>query len=139
MDPMDLATWAGGALLVVGAVGALYRIVRGPSLLDRAVATDVLLVVFAGMLVLEMAVHRHTHHVVLVVLAAAVGFVGSAESKLALVQHPEQVPYLVVHGRRGGSALCASAVNALAPMASAAATSPTRAPLRQVLTMATPG
>ena len=48
MDPMDLATWAGGALLVVGAVGALYRIVRGPSLLDRAVATDVLLVVFAG-------------------------------------------------------------------------------------------
>ena len=40
MDPMDLATWAGGALLVVGAVGALYRIVRGPSLLDRAVATD---------------------------------------------------------------------------------------------------
>ena len=37
MDPMDLATWAGGALLVVGAVGALYRIVRGPSLLDRAV------------------------------------------------------------------------------------------------------
>ena len=31
MDPMDLATWAGGALLVVGAVGALYRIVRGPS------------------------------------------------------------------------------------------------------------
>ena len=46
MDPMDLATWAGGALLVVGAVGALYRIVRGPSLLDRAVATDVLLVLF---------------------------------------------------------------------------------------------
>ncbi|MBD4583360.1 hypothetical protein GUG60_29990, partial [Xanthomonas citri pv. citri] len=51
-----VATWAGGALLVVGAVGALYRIVRGPSLLDRAVATDVLLVVFSGMLVLEMAV-----------------------------------------------------------------------------------
>lgn len=77
MDPMDLATWAGGALLAVGALGALYRIVRGPSLLDRAIATDVLLVVFSGMLVLEMAVHRHTHHVVLVVLAAAVGFVGS--------------------------------------------------------------
>lgn len=73
MDPMDLATWAGGALLVVGAVGALYRIVRGPSLLDRAVATDVLLVVFSGMLVLEMAVHHEDH----VVLAATVGFVGS--------------------------------------------------------------
>jgi precorrin-8X/cobalt-precorrin-8 methylmutase len=48
------------------------------------------------------------------ILGIPVGFVGSAESKLALVQHPEQVPYLVVHGRRGGSALCASALNALA-------------------------
>lgn len=48
------------------------------------------------------------------ILGIPVGFVGSAESKLALVQHPDQVPYLVVHGRRGGSALCASAVNALA-------------------------
>lgn len=48
------------------------------------------------------------------ILGIPVGFVGSAESKLALVQHPAQIPYLVVHGRRGGSALCASAVNALA-------------------------
>lgn len=48
------------------------------------------------------------------IIGIPVGFVGSAESKLALVQHPEQIPYLVVHGRRGGSALCASALNALA-------------------------
>lgn len=48
------------------------------------------------------------------IVGIPVGFVGSAESKLALVQHPEQIPYLVVHGRRGGSALCASALNALA-------------------------
>lgn len=48
------------------------------------------------------------------ILGIPVGFVGSAESKLALVRHPAQIPYLVVHGRRGGSALCASALNALA-------------------------
>jgi precorrin-8X/cobalt-precorrin-8 methylmutase len=48
------------------------------------------------------------------IIGIPVGFVGSAESKLALVQHPVQIPYLVVHGRRGGSALCASALNALA-------------------------
>ncbi|MFT4164612.1 MAG: precorrin-8X methylmutase [Microlunatus sp.] len=47
------------------------------------------------------------------ILGIPVGFVGSAESKLALVQHREQIPYLVVHGRRGGSALCAAALNAL--------------------------
>ena len=48
------------------------------------------------------------------ILGIPVGFVGSVESKLALVRHPTQIPYLVVHGRRGGSALCASALNALA-------------------------
>jgi precorrin-8X/cobalt-precorrin-8 methylmutase len=48
------------------------------------------------------------------VLGIPVGFVGSAESKLALVENPWDLPYLVVHGRRGGSALCASALNALA-------------------------
>ena len=48
------------------------------------------------------------------VLGIPVGFVGSAESKVALVENPWDLPYLVVHGRRGGSALCASALNALA-------------------------
>jgi precorrin-8X/cobalt-precorrin-8 methylmutase len=48
------------------------------------------------------------------ILGIPVGFVGSAESKLALAQNPWDLPYLVVHGRRGGSALCASAINALA-------------------------
>ena len=48
------------------------------------------------------------------VLGIPVGFVGSAESKEALVANPWGVPYLVVHGRRGGSAMAASAVNALA-------------------------
>jgi precorrin-8X/cobalt-precorrin-8 methylmutase len=48
------------------------------------------------------------------VIGIPVGFVGSAESKLALAQNPWGIPYLVVHGRRGGSAMAASAVNALA-------------------------
>ena len=42
------------------------------------------------------------------------GHHGAAESKDALASHPAQVPYLVVRGRRGGSAMAASAVNALA-------------------------
>lgn len=48
------------------------------------------------------------------VVGVPVGFIGAAESKEALASHPAQVPYLVVHGRRGGSALAASALNALA-------------------------
>ena len=48
------------------------------------------------------------------VIGIPVGFVGSAESKAALADNPWDLPWLVVHGRRGGSALCAAAVNALA-------------------------
>ncbi|MEO7446712.1 MAG: precorrin-8X methylmutase [Humibacillus sp.] len=48
------------------------------------------------------------------VIGIPVGFIGSAESKVALSDNPFGVPWLVVHGRRGGSALAASAVNALA-------------------------
>lgn len=48
------------------------------------------------------------------ILGLPVGFVGAVESKQALVEHHGGVPYLTVHGRRGGSALAAAAVNALA-------------------------
>jgi precorrin-8X/cobalt-precorrin-8 methylmutase len=48
------------------------------------------------------------------IVGVPVGFVGSAESKQALIDHESGIPYLVVRGRRGGSATAASAVNALA-------------------------
>jgi precorrin-8X/cobalt-precorrin-8 methylmutase len=48
------------------------------------------------------------------IVGIPVGFIGSAESKIALAENPYDIPWLVVHGRRGGSALAASAVNALA-------------------------
>ncbi len=48
-----------------------------------------------------------------VVIGVPVGFVGAAEAKRALA-HDRRVPFLVVHGRRGGSAIAAAAINALA-------------------------
>jgi precorrin-8X/cobalt-precorrin-8 methylmutase len=47
------------------------------------------------------------------IIGIPVGFVGAAESKEALAKDG-RVPFLVVHGRRGGSAMAAAAVNALA-------------------------
>lgn len=49
-----------------------------------------------------------------VILAFPVGFVGAAESKDALIAAGLGVPYLTLRGRRGGSAMAAAAVNALA-------------------------
>ncbi len=48
------------------------------------------------------------------VLGGPVGFVGSAQSKQALIDDPRGMQYLVVTGRRGGSAMAAAAVNAIA-------------------------
>jgi precorrin-8X/cobalt-precorrin-8 methylmutase len=48
------------------------------------------------------------------ILGIPVGFVGAAESKEALAQNHHDVPYLIVRGRMGGSAMTAAAINALA-------------------------
>jgi precorrin-8X/cobalt-precorrin-8 methylmutase len=48
------------------------------------------------------------------ILGIPVGFVGAAESKAALTAAPRGVPFIIVRGRIGGSAMTAAAVNALA-------------------------
>jgi precorrin-8X/cobalt-precorrin-8 methylmutase len=48
------------------------------------------------------------------ILGIPVGFVGAAESKEALAANKHQIPFLIVRGRMGGSAMAAAAVNALA-------------------------
>ena len=47
------------------------------------------------------------------VIGTPVGFVGAAESKAALVADG-RIPYLIVRGRKGGSAMAVAAINALA-------------------------
>lgn len=52
------------------------------------------------------------------IVGCPVGFIGAAESKQALIDfaadHGIEIPYVTVRGRRGGSAMTSSALNALA-------------------------
>ena len=48
------------------------------------------------------------------ILGFPVGFVGAVESKAELAANSRGVPFVTLHGRRGGSAIAAAAVNALA-------------------------
>jgi precorrin-8X/cobalt-precorrin-8 methylmutase len=76
-----------GAVVVIGnAPTALFRLLE---LLDEGVAKPA------------------------AIIGMPVGFVGAAESKEALM-NDGRVPFLVVRGRRGGSAMAAATVNALA-------------------------
>lgn len=49
-----------------------------------------------------------------IIIGMPVGFVGAVESKAELAANSRGVPYITVAGRRGGSAMAAAAVNALA-------------------------
>ena len=48
------------------------------------------------------------------ILGFPVGFIGAAESKALLAANSRGVPFVALRGRRGGSAMAAAAVNALA-------------------------
>jgi precorrin-8X/cobalt-precorrin-8 methylmutase len=48
------------------------------------------------------------------IVGLPVGFVGAAESKAELAAHARGVPFLTLKGRRGGSAMASSVINALA-------------------------
>lgn len=48
------------------------------------------------------------------IVGGPVGFIGAAESKEATIAHPSGLEYLLVRGRRGGSAITSAAVNAIA-------------------------
>ncbi len=53
------------------------------------------------------------------ILGFPVGFVGAAESKAELARDPRGCDFVALRGRRGGSAMAAAAVNALAAAAEA--------------------
>ncbi|GLQ06171.1 precorrin-8X methylmutase [Sneathiella chinensis] len=50
------------------------------------------------------------------ILGFPVGFVGAAESKEALATFDRDLPFITLHGRKGGSAMAAAALNAAATL-----------------------
>ena len=64
-------------LLGSGALLALIRLARGPSLLDRVVATDTLLVIIAAGLAVHAALQQDPTLVPVLVVVSLLAFVGS--------------------------------------------------------------
>jgi multicomponent Na+:H+ antiporter subunit F len=65
------------ALLAAGAVLALIRVVRGPSVLDRIIATDVLLAIVVVAVATEAAFSRDATGLPVLVVLSILGFTGS--------------------------------------------------------------
>lgn len=88
---MDLGTGMNVVFLVVlgllGLAGALtvYRLLRGPSTLDRVVALDVFVVLSVVAAAVYVAAYRDGSNIPLLAAVALVGFVGSvAAARLAV-------------------------------------------------------
>ncbi len=74
---MTAVFWATYVMLGGGALLTLVRLARGPSLLDRVVATDVLLVIISAGLAVYAALQRDPTVVPVLVVVSLLAFVGS--------------------------------------------------------------
>ncbi|MEX3631014.1 monovalent cation/H+ antiporter complex subunit F [Rothia sp. LK2492] len=76
---MNLTTiaWIVGVILTISTWGTVYRIWKGPSLLDRVLASDVLLSIITSALCIIMIVTDTEYSIILLVAIALIGFVGS--------------------------------------------------------------
>ena len=77
MSILTIGFVVAGALFSVAALLALYRLVRGPSILDRMIASDVLLTTIILVLGAEMAVNQHTRSVPVMLVIAAIAVFSS--------------------------------------------------------------
>ncbi|MEX3508331.1 monovalent cation/H+ antiporter complex subunit F [Kocuria carniphila] len=73
----EIAVWICGVFLVLAAAGAIYRLAKGPSLLDRVIASDVLLAIVGAALAIEMVYNHHMNNIFLLVIVSLIGFLGS--------------------------------------------------------------
>lgn len=74
---IEVIVWASVAMLGVAAALALVRMVIGPTMLNRAVAMDVLSATIVAALAIEAAYNRHSTTLPILVVVSLVGFVGS--------------------------------------------------------------
>ena len=92
------------ALLAVGALLAVVRIERGPTMLDRTVAFDVLTTALVGAIAVEAAISRRTESVPILVVLSLVGFIGSVTiARFAAVEPPKNGTAAQRSGPRPGS------------------------------------
>jgi multicomponent Na+:H+ antiporter subunit F len=87
-------------LLAVAGGLALTRIIRGPSILDRAVATDVLLAVVVAAIATEAAYSRDATALPVLVVLAVLGFVGSVSVARFAARRTDQPTSTTSNGSR---------------------------------------
>lgn len=88
MSPVVL--WIGGGMLAVAALLIVVRIERGPAMLDRTIALDMLVGAVMAALAMWSAATGRTDLINVLVVLSLVGFVGSVTLARFVAVEPEQ-------------------------------------------------
>ncbi|WP_300344276.1 monovalent cation/H+ antiporter complex subunit F [Nesterenkonia sp.] len=90
MTMLEAAYWITQVLLAAGALCAVYRVYRGPSVLDRVISVDVILIIVGSVMLADMAFRRHQDFILFVVVTAVIGFLGAvAIARYVAVRTPD--------------------------------------------------
>ena len=87
---MEIVLTVTAVILSLAAAGAIVRIAIGPSLLDRVLASDVLLAIIGATLCIDMAVNRHLNNLMLLAALSIIGFIGSVTVARFVADRREQ-------------------------------------------------
>jgi multisubunit Na+/H+ antiporter MnhF subunit len=87
---LDYAYWITQFLLALGVLFAVYRVYKGPSVLDRVISVDVILIIVGSVMLVEMAYSGSTDYILFVVVTAVIGFLGAvAIARYVAVREPD--------------------------------------------------
>lgn len=92
---------AGGVGLSLTALAAIVRIVRGPTILDRMIASDVLLTTLLLALGTDMVVRNHTDGIPIMIAIAATGTLATIVVALYVRRRADGEKLLAGGGTRG--------------------------------------
>jgi multicomponent Na+:H+ antiporter subunit F len=74
---VTIVSWVVGVLFAFAALASVLRIVRGPSILDRMIASDMLLTTLICVLAADMVSGHHTRTLPVIIVLALTAVFGS--------------------------------------------------------------
>ena len=74
---MTIVFWIVGAIFAFAGLASVWRIVRGPSILDRMIASDMLLTTLICVVGADMVINHHTRTLPVMIVLALTAVLGS--------------------------------------------------------------
>ncbi len=90
MSLLDVLHAATGVLLAVAAALVLIRLVRGPTIVDRMIASDLVLTIVLLALVAEMTINGHTRSLPLLIALAGTAVLGAIAVARYISKHDDR-------------------------------------------------